>query len=137
MEAIRRRRLLWLTGAVLGGGLAGCVGRTEEDGEDGDFLVSQAYLIHQETDQASFPEDVTVRVEFQNTTGERQEGTVVATLERTDGETVQESWEESASVSLPPRIVGSTDLVFESVFGPGDDIDDFRADATLEVDDPA
>jgi len=127
MHRLRRRRLLSLAGTALGTALAGCGGDVETE-----FVVSRAQIVHQNRRGMQHPEDVGVRASVENTTPTRQEGTVVVSLERTDGGEVLESWTERRDVSVSRGTSVRVFFVFESVFEPGDEIDGFRARANIE-----
>jgi len=122
-----RRRLLAVVGTTFAGALAGC-GDVETE-----FVVSNTQIVHQVGQEGQrYPEDVGVRVAVDNTTPNRQEGTVVVTLEKTDGDEAVGSWTQREELSVSRGTSVRVVFVFESVFEPGDDIDDFRVRAEIE-----
>lgn len=123
-----RRQFVGFAGTTVLALVAGCLNQPTE------FLVTDTVVIHQEGERHyDYPEDVSVRIGIDNTTPERQDGTLVATLERTDGDgKVLESWTKRQDISLSRGTNQREILVFENVFDTGDDIDNFRMQAHIE-----
>lgn len=121
-----RRQFVGFAGAAAAG-LAGCLDAETE------FLVTDTLIIHHEGQRYyDYPEDVAVRVEVDNTTPDRQEGTLVVTLERTDGDEVLNSWTNRQPITLSRGTNQRETLVFEDVFDPDNDIDNYRSGAHIE-----
>lgn len=124
-----RRQFVGLAGAVAAGA-AGCLDQKAE------FLVTDTRIIHQKGQvYYDYPEDISVRVEVDNTTPDRQEGTVVVTLERTDGSAdpeVLNSWTKRQHISLSRGTNQREPFVFEDVFDSGNDIDNYQSRARIE-----
>ena len=123
-----RRQFLGVVGTTALTAVAGCLDQPTE------FLVTDTVIIHVDGYQYfDYPEDISVRVEIDNTTPDRQEGILVATLQRTDGNgDVLESWTKRQEVSLSRGTNQRETLVYEDVFDTGDDIDNYRMQAHIE-----
>lgn len=125
----RREYLAVVCGGLLAGGVAGC---SEQESE---FLVTNTQLVHRDgDDRFDYPDDVLVRVTVENSFAQRQEGTLVMTLvHRPDGdESREETWEKREAISLPQGTSTIRRLVFEDVFDPGNDIDDYTLETTID-----
>jgi hypothetical protein len=126
---VRRRRLLALAGGALVAGVAGCA---EQEAE---FLVTDTRRIHQEGGRTyDYPEDILYRVSIENTGPNREEGRLELTLEYDPGEGAGESWSKAEDISLSRGTATRREFVFESVFEPGNDIEDYRLQAEIVQD---
>lgn len=125
----RREYLGVVCGGLLAGGLAGC---SEQDSE---FLVTNTQLVHRDgDDRFDYPDDVLVRVTVENSFAGRQEGTLELTLvHRPAGDASRETtWEKRDEISIPQGTSTIRRYVFEDVFEPGNDIDDYTLETTID-----
>jgi hypothetical protein len=137
-----RRRILGWIGLALTAPIAGC----GDDDEPGPGLYApNAQIIYRPgDDRFDYPEDVLVRVSVENTTSDRQSGTLRTTLERLDESgtdegtqeaetpTVVDSWTREQSFSISRGTSRAFFVVFEDVLDEAVDTDTLRARATID-----
>ncbi len=135
MEAVPSRRELLCSVGLVAAGIAGC----SDDDEPGPGLyASNAQVIHRAgDDRLDYPEDVLVRVTVENTTPDRQEGTLRTRLERLeeDGETaaVADSWTKERDINITRGTSRPYFELFETVLGEDEEDPSLRARADIVV----
>lgn len=134
MTSLSRRSYLLAAGTTAVTALAGCLDGDNDD--DAEFRVTNTQLIHQEgSDRFTFPEDVLVRVEYENGHRDSREGTMIVTLRHDPGTGADdvEEWQKEDPVHLYGITSTLNEYVFEDVFEVGNDIEDYTAEAEIEA----
>lgn len=129
MRSFSRRSYLTLTGTGFVCALAGCA-ETEAE-----FLVTDLQLIHQRGQaNATYPDDVVVRVSIENTGPSAQEGTLELTLAYVPGgvEEPEQTWQKEDEVRISRGTSRTSDFVFEDAYVAGSDIfEEYEVDGEI------
>lgn len=129
----RRRVLGWL-GLALAGPLAGC--SSDDDPGPGLYATNAQVIYRADDDRFDYPEDVLVRVTVENTTSDRQSGTLRTTLERVDvsGATpaLIDAWTQEQSFSISRGTSRAFLVVFEGLLKEAVDNETLRARAAID-----
>lgn len=126
-----RRRVLCWAGLALCGSLAGC--GSDDDPGPGLYATNAQVVYRSGDNRFDYPTDVGVRVAVENTTSNRQNGTLRTTLEYVDDATatptVLDSWTDEREVTISRGTSRAVFVVFQELFEDPVATDELRASA--------